>query len=652
MPCILHIIHLPAKWQSKESSKGTVATKLAFWEYIPYMKDSYIDNSPAISELLFHWPHHHILRGQKGSGKSTFLKLLRTFLDRNEKSELLFSDMKISKEKNWKKHLNKYSVVYMDFSDFRAESYKSAVEYFNEKMQKIFIELQDYFIEECTPEYNLCEYYIDIMDGKFHKDSVKRALRILLRIYEHGKHYIDNLSPLAILIDNISQTEFYAKKYGYSDKMKSFIKDFLGEEYPIKIADIYVQVGDYFLRETQIDDFYDYYEPHCVSYFCQEIFPDDIDSNYLDEHFCIIQKLNSEYFSKTKNLIEEKRQWINYEKLHKKEAEKLAEIIERKRYAKRISKTLIRPSTLIGLRKYSIEEHNQTYNELNDFLKSMYDSYITSDKKDDFVYKKLQNADFEKRTDWTEENLEIIKNLQTNNSKTWESVWTNGDSYWSYIGFRGRNKTSYISSSHIKLYATLNTINIKNTFLDSIRFLVKNGTNGFSAKISKYSRNDQMCYWVRLKEYTLLQQFFASYQAKLISPMRFIAYKNGLGISHELNITSHNSLNAEIIQKYFKLVQDREEIALSKMISLYVLGWNGKLGKKHPFSYFKQDRADAIVVLLETLDLILGRRFFNDTSILLNDTPEFWDALSSSVCWCDFEERYVAGINNKTKKHE
>lgn len=136
------------------------------------------------------------------------------------------------------------------------------------------------------------------------------------------------------------------------------------------------------------------------------------------------------------------------------------------------------------------------------------------------------------------------------------------------------------------------------------------------------------------------------------TPIRFIAYKNGLGISHELNITSHNSLNAEIIQKYFKLVQDREEIALSKMISLYVLGWNGKLGKKHPFSYFKQDRADAIVVLLETLDLILGRRFFNDTSILLNDTPEFWDALSSSVCWCDFEELYVAGINNKTKKHE
>ena len=51
-------------------------------------------------------------------GKSMAAKMLCAYYDKSCDSRQLFSDLKISKCPSFEKHLNKYSVIYLDMTDF------------------------------------------------------------------------------------------------------------------------------------------------------------------------------------------------------------------------------------------------------------------------------------------------------------------------------------------------------------------------------------------------------------------------------------------------------------------------------------------------------------------------------------------------------
>lgn len=596
----------------------------------------------GVSTIFSYGSPHFVIKGEKGSGKSTFLRFLEEFLDKDKDFVQFFGEDDISKLfPLFKTHINKYYVIYLDFSDFRCESFYSAIKYFKEKMTEIYKQHYNYFLNDCKPYYTKYENYLDVIESKYHGVILQESLKELLRIYYNAQRNNPRPAPLALLIDNISQTEYYARKYGYAEKMESFLRHFLGEEYPVKCADVYVQIGDYFLKEKCFADISEGIERYCVSYHCQDVFPSYIDDNVFKDVFADFISSKAVEKDNLKNIIENKREWIKQERLHDREEKYKACLEEKRRYNKCFSKDFKSPYKILGLRKLLINNLNQKYKELNDYLKLLYNKYLVNDKNADFIYRELQNFCDKQRTDWNSQFLYSVKDLQQKNTAKWNRYWSNDDFYWSYIGFVDSYDNNFNSCSQIKIYVTFNNLQIKDVFLDSVKYLSENGEKSFAAKISKYSRNDHICYWVYKNEFLLLKDFFKAYQNNLIMPMKFIAYENGLGISHEMNFKSHNSLNADIISRYFSYVNNCDEISLSQMYSLFVEGWNNKLPKKNPFSYFKNSNADEFAVIIATMQLFFGEQIEENKNLLLCDSKKLWNSLSYSKCWGDFEARYT-----------
>ena len=69
-----------------------------------------------------------------GTGSSFLLKTLACFLDKNIDSRSVFQNLKIGGKDIFSKEINSYHVLFLDFSDFHAESFNEAVEYLKDKM--------------------------------------------------------------------------------------------------------------------------------------------------------------------------------------------------------------------------------------------------------------------------------------------------------------------------------------------------------------------------------------------------------------------------------------------------------------------------------------------------------------------------------------
>ena len=67
------------------------------------------------------------------------------------------------------------------------------------------------------------------------------------------------------------------------------------------------------------------------------------------------------------------------------------------------------------------------------------------------------------------------------------------------------------------------------------------------------------------------------------------------------------------------------------MYAQYVRAWNGDLPKDHPMSKeFRNANAQELLILLETLDVLLGSSERADGCLLLNGDASLWYALGSA----------------------
>lgn len=295
-----------------------------------------------------------------------------------------------------------------------------------------------------------------------------------------------------------------------------------------------------------------------------------------------------------------------------------------------------------GLSSYKIDNHNYKYNELEQYLKQLYTSYIQAEQTSDFLYKALLNIDFYTKTDWyanSETYIEKIKQFQMSQNKKWENIRINDDFYWTYFRFKDNTDAEYNNINNIKVYITFNSQTIKETFTASIFLLLEKGLNSFAAKISKFKRADQICYWINKNEYKLLQDFYKDFNSQLLTPMRFIAYDNKLGISHEININSHNCINSRIIDKYFKTITKIDVISLSDMYSQYASNWNNQ--SQHSTKRIESNFLDELVVIIATIELILGINVEQNKHFILSDAYKIWYTLASSRNWEDFKQNYT-----------
>ena len=179
--------------------------------------------------------------------------------------------------------------------------------------------------------------------------------------------------------------------------------------------------------------------------------------------------------------------------------------------------------------------------------------------------------------------------------------------------------------------------------MDSLKFLLHHAKKSFAAKIAVINRSDQMCYWLSQNDFNYLEEFYRPYANDMVESLPFVAYKVKLGISRDFPgiDSSHNSTMAYIISDYLKTVKNAGEIDLEDMYNNYISKWNGDLYEECGFGGFKNNSALSFIVILDTLDVLLGEAVITDHSFLLSGDARMWQVLSESRCWSDVNNCWV-----------
>ena len=229
---------------------------------------------------------------------------------------------------------------------------------------------------------------------------------------------------------------------------------------------------------------------------------------------------------------------------------------------------------------------------------------------------------------YPEEFSETLEGL-TDGKHEWETPFVNaswGD--WIQVIISRKSSAPNVSPDkpeNLKVYANISSEDAPEIFIDSLRYLLDNAESTFAAKISTFSRADQVCYWLSPGDFWHLGSYYRPIADKMLTTLPFIAYFGKLGISKDLPWPdiSHNELQARIISDYLKTISSPDDIDLEAMYNHYITTWNGDNGSVLSF-----------ITILDTLDGLL-QGGLESNSLLLTDNRELWKTLANSRRWDD-----------------
>ena len=139
----------------------------------------------------------------------------------------------------------------------------------------------------------------------------------------------------------------------------------------------------------------------------------------------------------------------------------------------------------------------------------------------------------------------------------------------------------------------------------------------------------------RRPDFFALERHVTELDTPICTPLPFTAYRGDIGISRELaSWDSHNGVQASLIGCYLESVGSEKDVDVLDMYAHYVRAWNGDLPKDHPMSKeFRNANAQELLILLETLDVLLGNSELIDGGLLLNGDASLWHDLGSARNW-------------------
>lgn len=606
------------------------------------LSDKYVDKTDLFDK--FFGRNYNTLSNCYGTGSSSFLKTLACFLDETANTKNLFRRLKIGQHGSFLQEVNAYRVLYLDFSDFRAENYEEAIIYVTNKMSQTFKHYWNILSDSNDSYYNyhMLERALDVIEQKPSESVLCDSLRLLilqLRGYETRK----NGKKLAVLIDNMVTLETVAQEYGYAAQMETFLKKFIVDDV-YKFCDIFLQISD-------IDEEDDIWFPakRYLAFRNFSVFAVDIRRCYPE---LVVQEASQYNFHfmpfvpaevNWQSIVDEGREKIRKEKKEE-ELARLEHIRkEREKYAVELSPSVPSFSPNLGLRVKRVDKSTNRYRTLNNFLRKLYNQCYPEFKKQQ-IYEHLQNFDWSRKIVKDVDRLKSDMKKLSDNSPHWEEVWVDASlGTWVQIVCKRIDDESHCSPAspeNIKVYASMKNGKAEGVFLESLKFLMDNVRNGFAAKLSVYYRSDQICYWIAPDDFHCLEQFFMPYNDDMEVPMPFMAYLGKLGISKDFpgSDRSHNSMQADIIFDYFRSVNDIEQLDLEDMYNNYISKWNAII-EDDSLCGFKDCSALSFVVILDTLDAILGKRPINHNSFLMAGDGQFWRILADSRCWADVNTR-------------
>ena len=584
----------------------------------------YKDLSLDIKEIIINNRWSTIVM-PKMTGKTTLLSMLYYYFSLDESSEELFENSELAQNWNlWKLYLNKYEVIALDFSDFSAASYEDALTYISDKMVHIY-QSKLRRLAKISGGYriqNLMGFLLSPKDTYL----LSTSLIDILNCYYHGEYSEDNS---VLLIDNLNRIEKIARINGYYDDIKEFLATFLRFE-PVKKCFVFLQVAD-----QDDNDYYYCYDmdflPHSNGMRWRK---EEKISSYSENNYnAVLVKRKSEFEDEIKLLMLQGEVAFLKDKITTYEDRERLTIDMSKRFSKPLRQDIPLFSDNMGMRKMKRLKHNDKYNKMNKDLMKLYRRTRQSDKKTS-VYSEMQNVT-QSKTDWDDvAYYELLKRCSELH-EGWSIRLHSEDYYWAQIQIGDNN--FFHSLSKIKVYVTTKGHEVKELFIGAVERLMSEGNDGFEAMISKVERDGTICFFVGKQEFFILESYLNEHVDDLKKGNRYIAHRGMLGISRDLmDIDSHNGQQAKLISDYFDIITDPEEIDIEEMYQMFVLGWNGQLVEDNAFSKdFRNCTAQMFVIMMDTLDNLLGVAEINDNSLLLNDDKNIWQALANARCWGD-----------------
>ncbi len=570
---------------------------------------------------------------------------------------------------------DKHFIVSLDFSDYSGKSYDVWLTYIRKKLSDLYVSLYDK-VEDELRAYRTMESYINIVEGISGEDELRTSLDCMIRYLRWGNWNDEFFLRPLVIIDEVSRPVLYGAEYGYVDEIKNFMHYYLEiDHYELTAgiittsyspANVDVNYDFRYIRNVPVNEI----EPlnsicalngidltatrkdrYCIGgirYF-------DIDvslkacfkSMALEEgnRGPTGEDYKISFSEELSEFVREKRQWIQKAKEAEAETNRVRKERERIEYAENLASDVVIPSHFAGVRNLNISAGNRDRHEaLNTILKDIFDKYGNDvDSREVYYYIQGISGCSSNRKEISNTLRDILEYAES--KKCFYHCWIDvDDSFWAKFDLqRDETKVGMGDLALVKVYMSVaDPSEVLHIFDDAVRYLIDKGRHLFHAKISKRNRKDHICLWISREDFFLLEQYVQKYGDALEKPLDFVAYRGNLGVSRELySWNSHNGIQSKLISIYLSGVKARDDIDVIDMYAQYVKAWNGELDDDNAFSKeFKKGNAQELIILLESLNTILGNACLDSDNILLSGDGGLWNMLGQSKNWHDVSDEW------------
>lgn len=309
------------------------------------------------------------------------------------------------------------------------------------------------------------------------------------------------------------------------------------------------------------------------------------------------------------------------------------------------------PSRNAKLENYEILRNSDAYRSREMLLKDLFRKYGTAATQME-IYEALQEIDESVHVKLHREKFEALEKLAASMPDRWErfSSYTSYDYWWKFSAECANSSVPQLSDlALIKVYVSVNDIaQIPEMYDEAVRLLLENSDNRFYSKVSTVKRSDCMCFWVSRHAFDVLEDFFKNSRDIVSGALPFVAYRGNLGISRELaSWDSYNAQQAQLISSYFHSLKEDAAVDMGEMYQLLVKAWNREEPQDHPvMEAFRYSKAQTILIMLDTMDVITGRTVIDDHHLLLQDDNCLWRTLGdvSRDEWDQVEQHYQKNL--------
>ena len=118
----------------------------------------------------------------KGTGASTFLRTFACFLDKKAASKDVFTNLDISNSEYFENEAGMFQVLYLDFSDFKAETYNEALRRINQVMASAY---KDFVNDLDKGSCRHLENIVDIIALTADESTLAHSLKSILNELHH-----------------------------------------------------------------------------------------------------------------------------------------------------------------------------------------------------------------------------------------------------------------------------------------------------------------------------------------------------------------------------------------------------------------------------------------------------------------------------------